>query len=58
MKTPSTDWKETIAPDEKERFARQGDRIKEVHALKNAKHGGGRFLHRKDRKSTRLNSSH
>ncbi len=47
MNAPSTAWKEIIAPDEAERFARQSDLIRAAHAFKNAKYGKGRFLHRK-----------
>jgi hypothetical protein len=48
MKTPSTEWREIIAPDEKARFARQGELMASAHALKNQKYGKGRFLHRKE----------
>lgn len=47
MKTASTDWKETVSADEKERFARQATLIRDAHAQKNAALGPGRFLHRK-----------
>lgn len=48
MKAPSTDWREKIADDEAGRFARQGGMIAAAHAAKNARHGKGRFLHRKE----------
>lgn len=47
MRTPSTAWAETIAPDEAQRFERQGEAIRAAHAVKAAKYGKGRFLHRK-----------
>ena len=47
MKPPSTHWKEQISAEESQRFAAQAQRIQAAHALKNAVHGKGRFLHRK-----------
>jgi hypothetical protein len=47
MAIPSTEWKEQISADEAERFQRQGEAIRAAHALKNARYGKGRFLHRK-----------
>lgn len=43
----STDWAETIGADEAEKFMRQGEAIRAAHRLTNARHGKGRFLHRK-----------
>jgi hypothetical protein len=43
----STDWAETIGPDETEKFARQTEAIRAAHQLTTARHGKGRFLHRK-----------
>jgi len=48
VKLPSTGWKETVAADEAERFARQGEMIKAAHANTNRRYGKGRFLHRKE----------
>jgi catalase len=48
MKSPSTDWKETVAADEAARFARQGEMIRAMHARTNERYGKGRFLHRKE----------
>lgn len=47
MTPPATDWKEQIADDETERFARQAQQIRAVHGGKNARWGKGRLLHRK-----------
>ncbi len=47
MARPSTQWREQIAPDEEARFARQAQKLKAVHAAKNARWGLGRLLHRK-----------
>lgn len=47
MSAASTDWAETIGPDEEQRFARQAEAIREAHRQTNGKHGKGRFLHRK-----------
>lgn len=44
---PSTDWKEQIAPDEAQRYAGYVRTITSVQALKSAKFGVGRTLHRK-----------
>lgn len=46
---PSVDWRERIAPDEDERFARQAEQIVEVQQAMNDKFGVGRTLHRKQR---------
>jgi hypothetical protein len=48
MNAPSTEWRETIAPDEPARFARQAERLRAAHAAKNARYGKGRFLHRRE----------
>ncbi len=45
--TPSTDWKERIAPDEAQRFEQYGKQFAELQARKSKKHGTGRALHRK-----------
>jgi hypothetical protein len=44
---PSTQWKEKIAPDEAERFARYGEQFAALQARKSQKYGTGRALHRK-----------
>lgn len=44
---PSTQWKEHIAPDEIERFARYGEQFAAIQSRKSAKYGSGRALHRK-----------
>ena len=47
MAVASTDWAETIGGDEAEKFARQAETIRAAHRLTTARHGKGRFLHRK-----------
>jgi hypothetical protein len=47
MARASTDWAETIGADEADRFARQAELIRAAHRLTTARHGRGRFLHRK-----------
>ncbi|TWO73107.1 catalase [Caenimonas sedimenti] len=44
---PSTDWKERIAPDEAERYAKFATQFAEIQARKSKRHGAGRALHRK-----------
>jgi len=44
---PSTNWRECIASDEAARFARQGEKLRAVHAAFSARYGNGRLLHRK-----------
>ena len=44
---PSTNWRETIAPDEEARFARQAQKLGPAHAALSARYGAGRQLHRK-----------
>ncbi len=44
---PSTDWREQVAPDETERFARYANDITAMQAGKSRKYGNGRALHRK-----------
>ena len=44
---PSKEWRETIAPDEEARFARQAEKLALVHAALSARYGAGRLLHRK-----------
>ena len=43
---PSTEWRERIAPDEEERFARQAQKLAPMHAALSARYGAGRLLHR------------
>lgn len=45
--TPSTDWKEVVAPDEAQRFAGYARQFAELQARKSHKYGTGRGLHRK-----------
>ena len=45
--TPSTQWKEQVAPDEAERFAGYGQAFAAIQARKSKKYGAGRALHRK-----------
>ena len=47
MAGPATDWAETIGEDEAGKFARQAELIRAAHRLTTARHGKGRFLHRK-----------
>lgn len=47
MSQPSTEWKERIAPDEEERFARYARDMRELQAKKSETFGNGRALHRK-----------
>ena len=47
MATPSTEWKERIAGDEAERHADYARDFEQIQALKSAKYGKGRALHRK-----------
>jgi len=47
MAVASTDWAENIGADEPEKFARQAEAIRAAHRLTIARHGKGRFLHRK-----------
>lgn len=47
MATPSTGWKERIAADEAERHAGYARDFEQIQALKSAKFGKGRALHRK-----------
>jgi hypothetical protein len=44
---PSTQWRETIAPDEVAQHARLAAELRALHEAKNLKWGRGRFLHRK-----------
>ncbi|MBI2768132.1 MAG: catalase [Burkholderiales bacterium] len=46
-KTPSTDWKETIAKGEKERYEGYARQFAEIQARKSQRYGTGRALHRK-----------
>ena len=47
MAAPSTKWKEQITPDEAERHAGYARDFEQIQALKSAKYGKGRALHRK-----------
>jgi len=47
MAAPSTEWKERIAADEAERHAGYVRDFEQIQALKSAKYGKGRALHRK-----------
>jgi hypothetical protein len=47
MAKPATDWKERVAPDEAERHAGYVRDFKQIQAVKSAKYGKGRALHRK-----------
>ncbi|MCB1167873.1 MAG: catalase [Leptospiraceae bacterium] len=47
MKAPSTDWKEDIAPDEEERFAKYAKQFGLLQKVKSKEFGPGRALHRK-----------
>jgi hypothetical protein len=47
MATPSTEWKERVAADEAERHAGYARDFEQIQALKSAKFGKGRALHRK-----------
>lgn len=44
---PSTQWKETVAADETQRFAHYGQQFVAIQARKSKKYGVGRALHRK-----------
>jgi len=44
---PSTAWREQIAPDESERFARYAEQFAQMQKAKSARFGAGRALHRK-----------
>jgi hypothetical protein len=44
---PSTDWRESIAPDEDARFARQAEKLAPAHAAFCERYGAGRLLYRK-----------
>ncbi|HEY0621305.1 MAG TPA: hypothetical protein VGD15_27090 [Kribbella sp.] len=44
---PSTEWREVVLPDEKERHERQAAEFAELQSRKSAKYGNGRALHRK-----------
>jgi len=47
MAAPSTEWKERVAPDEAERYARYARDLSELQAKKSETFGPGRALHRK-----------
>jgi len=44
---PSTEWRERVAADENERYARFADQFAEIQARKSKRYGPGRTLHRK-----------
>ena len=46
-RSPATDWKESVAPDEAQRFAEYGRQFAALQARKSEKYGTGRALHRK-----------
>ena len=46
-KSPATNWKESVASDEVERFAEYGRQFAALQARKSKKYGTGRALHRK-----------
>lgn len=47
MKSPSTAWRERIAPDEEAHFARAASVIAALQKSRSARYGAGRALHRK-----------
>ena len=47
MPLPSTEWRETVAPDEASRFAGYAERFVEMQKRKSAKYRNGPALHRK-----------
>ena len=47
MAAPSRAWRENIAPDEAERFARYAQQFAELQRAKSARFGSGRALHRR-----------
>ena len=47
MKSPSTEWRETIGADEDARFQRYGEQLVALQKAGHEKHGRGRALHRK-----------
>ena len=47
MAAPSTEWRETVAPDETARFAAYAEQFVDMQKRKSAKYGNGRALHRK-----------
>lgn len=47
MTTPSTSWREDVAADETERFARYATLVTDLQKKRDAKYGPGRALHRK-----------
>ena len=44
---PSTEWRERVAPDEEERFARYGEQFVEFQRRRTQRYGNGRALHRR-----------
>ncbi|WP_344111356.1 hypothetical protein [Kribbella alba] len=44
---PSTDWREVVLPEEKERHERQAAQFAEMQSRKSEKYGAGRALHRR-----------
>ncbi|GAA1635470.1 catalase family protein [Kribbella alba] len=47
MGEPSTDWREVVLPEEKERHERQAAQFAEMQSRKSEKYGAGRALHRR-----------
>jgi hypothetical protein len=47
MGQPSTQWREQIAPDEEQRFARYAQQLGDMQRAKSARYGKGRALHRR-----------
>jgi len=47
MAAPSTEWRETVAPDEVSRYADYAEKFAQMQRRKSAKFGTGRALHRK-----------
>ena len=47
MESPSTEWRERVAPDEDARFQRYGEQFTAFQTRRNNRYGNGRALHRK-----------
>lgn len=47
MRQPSKEWRETIAPDEEERFKKYAEQFISIQKVKSRQFGNGRGLHRK-----------
>ncbi len=46
QRPPSTEWRERVAPDEDERFARYGEQFVDFQRRRTQRYGNGRALHR------------